>query len=391
MRVAYFDCVSGVSGDMLLGALVDAGVGLDALKERLRSLRLHEFELTVEKVTRGGIAGTKASVVVTHSHDHHRHLGDVLTIIESSDLPPKPKADAERVFRRLAEAEAKVHNTTPDKIHFHEVGAVDSIVDIVGAAIGLELLAVDQILVSPIRTGTGFVTCEHGRMPVPAPATAELLSDFPSIGTDIPHELATPTGVAILTVLGIAAPKRPAMAKYTIGYGAGGRDNPEMANVLRLFVGEAEGSAGEDDVWVVETNLDDLSPEIVAYACERVFEAGAVDVFTSPIYMKKGRQGVLLQAIAHDHTREAVEAAIFGETSTLGVRRYRAQRTTLARTEERVETQYGPVRVKVGRVGGEALTVAPEYDDCKAAAGAAGAPLKRVYEAALAAAREVTS
>ena len=391
MRVAYFDCVSGVSGDMLLGALVDAGVNLEALQERLRWLRLHEFELTAEKVTRGGIAGTKVNVVVTHSHDHHRQLGDVLTIIQSSDLPAKPKANAELVFRRLAEAEAKVHNTTPDKIHFHEVGAVDSIVDIVGAAIGLELLAVDEILVSPIRTGTGFVTCEHGRMPVPAPATAELLSDFPSVGTDIPHELATPTGVAILTTLGTAARQRPAMTDYALGYGAGGRDNPEMANVLRLFVGEVEGSAGEDDVWVVETNLDDISPEIVAYACERIFEAGAVDVFTSPICMKKGRQGILLQAIAHDHTREAVEAAIFEETSTLGVRRYRAQRTMLARTEERVETQYGEVRVKVGRRGGEALTVSPEHDDCRAAAGAAGAPLKRVYEAALAAAREVIS
>jgi len=391
MRVAYFDCISGVSGDMLLGALVDAGVALEILTERLRALRLHEFELTAEKVTRGGIAGTKVNVTVTHSHDHHRHLDDVLSIIESSDLPTKPKSDAQRVFRRLAEVEAKVHHTTPDQIHFHEVGAVDSIVDIVGAAIGLELLAVDEILVSPIRTGTGFVTCEHGRLPVPAPATAELLRDFPSIGTDIPHELATPTGVAILTTLGTAAPQRPALAEYTIGYGAGGRDNAEMANVLRLFVGEAEGAASGDDIWVLETNLDDLSPEIVAYACERVFEAGAVDVLTSPIYMKKGRPGILLQALAHDDAREAVEAAIFRETTTLGVRRYRAQRTTLARTEERVETPYGEVHVKVGRRSGEALTVAPEYDDCKAAANAAGAPLKRVYEAALAAARDITA
>ena len=394
MKTAYFDCFSGVSGDMLLAALVDAGVCLDALRERLQALGLDEFSLSADKVGRQGIACTKVDVSVDHGHakgDHHqahgRHLKDILAIIEASSLSPRVKADGSAVFRRLAEVEAKVHGTTTETIHFHEVGAVDAIVDIVGAAICLELLGVDQVLVSPISTGTGWVTCEHGRLPVPAPATVELLSDFPSVGTDVPHELTTPTGAAILTTLGTAAARRPAMRRYVVGYGAGGRDNEDMANVLRVFVGEVDSATCEDEMWVVETNLDDLSPEIAAYACERVFQAGAVDVFTSPIGMKKNRQGIMLRALTPDDKLEAVETAIFRETSTLGVRRHRVQRSKLARGEEKVDTAYGEVSVKVGRIAGEVVTAAPEYESCKAAARAADAPLRAVYEAALAAFR----
>ena len=402
-KVAYFDCLSGASGDMVLGALVDAGVCFEELRERLHALRLDEFSLSAAKVTRGSIAATKVDVSVAHgggheqgSHGsdheqgslhHHRGLRDVLGIIDGSGLSQKVKNDATAVFRRLAEAEAKVHNTTPDKIHFHEVGAVDSIVDIVGAAAGLELLGADQILVSPIRTGTGFVTCQHGRLPVPAPATVELLERFPSVGTDVPHELTTPTGAAILTTLGSPARRRPAMEQYRVGYGAGGRDNPDMPNVLRLFVGQLAVDDTGDEVWVVETNLDDLSPEIVAHACERIFQAGALDVFTSPIGMKKGRQGILIQALAPPSRLEAVEDAIFAETTTLGVRRYKVQRSKLERTKETVSTAYGEIGIKVGRRAGRVVTAAPEYEDCRAAAEATGTPLKAVYEAAQAAFR----
>ena len=394
MKVAYFDCFSGASGDMLLGTLVDAGVCFAALQKGLEALGLEEFSLSAKRVTRQGIACTKVDVGIAHGHaggphghDHSRHLGHILALIEASGLSPRVKADCSSVFRRLADAEAKVHGTTPEKIHFHEVGAVDAIVDIVGAAICIELLGVDQVLVSPIHTGVGWVTCQHGRLPVPVPATVELLRDFPSVGTDVPHELTTPTGAAILTTLGKPVPRRPAMSRYAVGYGAGGRDHPERPNVLRVFVGELQTPVCQDEMWVVETNLDDLSPEIAAYACERLFQAGAVDVFTVPIGMKKGRQGVLIQAIAAEETLAAVEAAILRETSTLGVRRHRVQRSKLDREQHTVTTTYGEVSVKVGRLAGEVLTVAPEYESCKAVAQATGVALRQVYQAAVAAFR----
>ena len=413
MQIAYFDCISGVSGDMLLGALVAAGVDFEQLQEQLRTLHLDEFELATESVSRQGLAATKVHVHVHppgHGHADHEHaerehsdhghgegrhaarrLGDVLHIIEHSEISDRAKADASAVFHRLAEAEAKVHGTTPDQVHFHEVGAVDSIVDIVGAAVGLEMLAADQVLASSIRTGTGYVQAAHGRMAVPVPATVELLRDFPTVGTDVPFELTTPTGAAVLTTLAQHAATRPAMLGYRVGYGAGGRDNPQMANVLRLFVGQVGGATGRDEAWMLETNLDDVSPEIVAYAMEQAFAAGALDVFTSPIHMKKGRPGVLLQALVSDDKREAVEAVVFSETSTLGVRRYRVERSKLEREHVSVATPFGQLRVKVGRQGGAVVTVSPEHDDCKAAARAAGVPLKRVYQAALAAAAEVVS
>ena len=386
MKLAYFDCASGASGDMVLGALVAAGVSFEALEQGLQSLHLDEFSLSLSQVTRQGIAATQVDVNVVrhhhHDHSHGRRLGEILALIAESGLPDRVKADASRVFQALAEAEARVHGTTPEQVHFHEVGAVDSIVDVVGAALGLDLLGLGKVLVSPIRTGTGYVRCDHGRMAVPVPATVELLRDFPSVGTDLPYELTTPTGAAILTALGEPAPARPSMAGYTVGYGAGGRDNHEVANVLRLFVGESVAADGRDEVWVVETNVDDDSPEIVAYACERIFEAGAVDVFTSPIGMKKGRQGTLLRAIAPDEALEAVEAAIFLETTTLGVRRCRMERTKLSRRESTVETPFGAVRVKVAERSGQLVNAAPEYEDCRARALSAGAPLRKVYEAA---------
>jgi len=389
MKTAYFDCFSGASGDMILGALVDAGLDLDVLRKQLGLLKLKGYTISQEKVSRGHVAGTKVTVdlVEDHDHDEHEHhhernLANILALINKSGLSDAVKSDARRIFERLAAAEAKAHGTTVDRVHFHEVGAVDAIVDIVGAAIGLHALGIERILVSPIRTGCGQFQYEGSRMPIPAPATAELLCGFPTIATDVRRELTTPTGAAILTTLGTPTQPSAEFRWTAIGYGAGAADLPEQPNLLRVFIGEALPSEESDEMWVVETNVDDLSPQICGYLAEKLFEAGAVDVYTCPIHMKKSRPAVLVSAIVPDAVLPRVESLIFSETTTFGVRLYRVKRKKLNREFVEVGTPYGKVRVKVGKWGGEVKTVAPEYEDCKKLAEQRGVPLKDVQAAA---------
>ena len=299
MRIGYLDCFSGVSGDMFLGALVDAGVPLDSITQPLKTLPLSGFEITAEKVTRAGLAATKVTVEL-EEHDHpHRGLSDVLSIIREGDVSPEVKSTATRVFQRLAEAEAKVHDTTPEEVHFHEVGAVDAICDVVGTAIGLAELDLDALNTSPIALGGGTVQGSHGTLPVPAPATATLLEGMHTYGGPVELELTTPTGAALVSTLAVQQGPWPDMAIRKIGCGAGGREIDGHPNMLRLALGETECAeeTDTDHVWLLEANLDDMTGEEIGFASERLFQAGALDVFTTPIYMKKGRPAVKLSVL----------------------------------------------------------------------------------------------
>lgn len=386
MRSAYFDCFSGAAGDMILAALVDAGWPIDELRRLVGQLELPGVSVSAGKVTRGGLAATHVAVdVATQAQQHHRHLPEIAQIIDAAHLSNRIANDAKAIFTRLAEAEARVHGTTIDQIHFHEVGAADAIVDIVGACAGLAAMGFERIVCSPIPTGSGTVKCEHGILPVPAPATAELLRGVPLADCDEPGELTTPTGAAILTTLAEWFGPLPAMRLETIGYGAGTRENCSRPNILRLCAGELDDAerAEQDQVALLEAQLDDAPGQVVAYACERLLEAGALDVFITPIIMKKGRPGQLLTALARPEDAAALEAVIFSETTTLGIRRQLCGRSKLSREQVTVETPFGPIRVKIGQRGGHVLQAWPEYDDCASAARRHGAALRDVQNAAL--------
>jgi uncharacterized protein (TIGR00299 family) protein len=384
VRVAHFDCFSGISGDMTLGALIDAGVGADAVREGLDSLGL-PIQLQVQKVRKGGFAATQVRVEAPHEHKH-RHLHHVEEILRGGKLTERQRDLALRIFRRLAEAEAAVHGMPLEKVHFHEVGALDSIADIAGAAIGLDLLGVEHITSSPVPTGGGMVQCAHGLMPVPAPGTAELLKGIPLRPSLIQEELTTPTGAAILATVVEEWMDTPAMAVERIGYGAGTRDFAEQPNVLRLFVGQSQelATAGleTDSVWVLETNLDDVPAEIVGHCYDLLLAAGAVDVFSTPIFMKKNRPGILLTVLAPAAAVEVVENILFRETGTFGVRRHQAARHKLNRRAATVQTPWGPVQGKLGWRGSEAPLFTPEYEDCARLAREKGIALREVYRAA---------
>jgi uncharacterized protein (TIGR00299 family) protein len=371
VRVAHFDCFSGASGDMILGALIDAGVDVDAIRAGLDSLGL-PIKLTVERVKRGGIAATHARVEAPHEHVH-RHLHHVEAIIEKGKLSERQKVLARGFFRRLAEAEAQVHGIAIEKVHFHEVGALDSIADFIGAAIGLDLLGVEKFTSRSVPPGSGTIKCDHGLMPVPAPATALLLRGVPLASSTIDTELTTPTGAAIFTSVVDEWTDSPAMTVERIGHGAGTKDFPTQPNVLRLLVGTTANPAEADTVWVLETNLDDVPGEIIGYTTEWLFEAGALDVWVTPIQMKKNRPGVLLGVIATAEKVPALEAILFRETGTLGVRRCRYERTKRPREETTVTTKWGPVRVKAGK---------PEYEDCAKIAREQGIALRDVLNEA---------
>jgi pyridinium-3,5-bisthiocarboxylic acid mononucleotide nickel chelatase len=386
MRIAYFDCFSGASGDMLLGALVDAGLPLAALEAELRRLPVAGWAIAAEKTKKKGIAATQIRVQ-SGEHHPHRGLGEILRLIDEgakAGLPPRAAALAARIFTRLGEAEAKIHNTTTEKIHFHEVGAVDAIVDIVGAAIGFEMLGIEEFFCSPLNVGAGRIEAAHGSLPVPAPATAELLLGAPTYSTGIERELVTPTGAAIITTVARKFGPMPPMTVAKIGYGSGTADIPTQANVLRMFVGEAVASvSGESVAWdetisVIEANFDDLNPQVYAYFAEKALEAGALDVFCAAIQMKKGRPGQLVTLLAPPDLCEALVDLIFRETTTIGVRSYEARRRTLAREFVSVETPLGAVRIKVARSNGHILNAAPEYEDCRRIAAERGVPLKQV-------------
>jgi uncharacterized protein (TIGR00299 family) protein len=381
MKLAYLDCASGISGDMTLGALVDAGVSLDALNAAIGSLGLPGLRLVPEQVKKNGFRATQ--VTVAHEHEHvHRHLHHILEMIERGQLTDRQKDLARRIFTRLAEAEAKVHGTSMEKVHFHEVGAADSIGDIVGAAVGFDLLGVDRIVASPVPTGTGKIKIAHGLLSVPAPATAELLSGIPLAESSVPHELTTPTGAAILATLVESFGPVPSMKIARIGYGAGQRDLEEQPNVLRLLVGETALVGNADSVWVLETNLDNISGELVGYTISRLWDAGALDVYTTAIQMKKNRPGVKLTILCHASEIDALETILFVETTTLGVRRWPASRHILERRPHQVQTPWGPVEGKIGWLSEGQPRFAPEFESCRAIASQQNVPLRAVYEAA---------
>jgi pyridinium-3,5-bisthiocarboxylic acid mononucleotide nickel chelatase len=386
-RIAYFDCFSGISGDMVLGALVDAGADLREIEAGLRGLGLENWSISAEKVQRGAIFATHVKVKSGEEH-HHRGLSVILKRIEGAILAPRVAARATKIFERLAAAEAKVHNIEVERVHFHEVGAVDSILDIVGSAIGFELLGIDEFACSRFDVGGGQVKTAHGVLPVPAPATAELLRGAPTYSSGIERELVTPTGAAIATTLATRYSEIPAMTLRTIGYGAGSADLKEKANVMRLLIGDSAASEAEvgerwdSPVTVIETNLDDMSPQIYGYFAERALAAGALDVFSTPVQMKKNRPGQLVTLLSEPENVTPLIDLIFSETTTIGVRTYDVRRKTLNREFVPVETPLGSVRMKVSRMNGTILNATPEYEDCQKIAAERGVPLKQVIAAA---------
>jgi len=379
MRIAYFDCFSGVSGDMVLGALIDAGLSFTFLKKEVSRLPVKGYRISKRKVTRSGFAGTRVTVRLDRRKPPRRGLQDIFQIIQKSGLSDGIKANARRIFQHLARAEARVHNIPLKEVHFHEVGAVDAIIDVLGACIGLEALKIDEIICSPLAVGSGSIKSAHGRLPVPAPATALLLEGVPIIRSEEEAELSTPTGVAILTTLASSFTVLPEMRIEKVGYGAGERENKLMPNLLRLFIGQKMPPAEADQMLVIETNIDDMSPEIFGYLFQRLLEAGAVDVFTTPIGMKKGRPGLMLSVILPQEARTRVECILFDETTTFGVRFYPVRRSKLARSRVSIKTEIGEVRVKIGKRSGRIVSISPEYEDCRKLAEKSKLPLKEVY------------
>ena len=388
--IAYFDCYSGASGDMILGALVDAGLALGELQSGLSGLLIAgEFLLKSETVQRGALRATLVRVETNHEHHEHRHLSDIHEIIRTSGLSESVQQKSLAIFRRLAEAEGRVHGVPAEQIHFHEVGAVDSIVDILGAVWGLEQLGVSQVYASSLPLGGGQVQSGHGPLPLPAPATLELLAmaGAPTRPQPGEKELVTPTGAAILTTL--ASFQQPSMRLHRLGIGAGGRELP-WPNVLRVWLGEPLGSAQpmEGDhsslspLSVLETNIDNMNPELYGHVMARLFEVGALDVFFTPIFMKKNRPGTMLSVIARGEDEAALVDLILRETSTLGVRTHRCGRYELERQVRLVETVFGPLEIKLKWLDGRIVSVAPEYESCRRVAIEKNVPLSEVFRAA---------
>ena len=381
MKIAYLDCYSGIAGDMLLGALLDAGLDADRLRAEIAKLGVEGVEIQAEKAFRRGVTGTDVKVVTGHDHAH-RHLSTIEKIIDSSQIGSTAKETAKKIFRRLGEAEAAVHGISIEKVHFHEVGAVDAIVDICGAAIGLELLGIEKLYCSPLNLGSGTVKAAHGVMPVPAPATARLVKGLPTYSDGPAVELTTPTGAAIVSTLCESFGPMPAMSIEAIGYGAGDKDFPDRANMLRLVIGESSAAPEATEITVIEANIDDMSPEWAGYARSRLLEEGALDVTLTPCFMKKDRPGYVLSVLAKPEDRYRLCDLLFAETTTLGVRYYAAQRRVLERSSMTVDTPFGEVRIKVASEAGEVRNFAPEFDDCRRLAQENNVPLKQVWHAA---------
>ncbi|MCA9074331.1 MAG: nickel pincer cofactor biosynthesis protein LarC [Planctomycetaceae bacterium] len=384
MRIAYLDCSTGISGDMTLGALLDAGVDADVVRCGIDSLGIEGVRLSVGEVVKGGFRATK--VDVEHPEQHaHRHLSDVQRLIDTAEITDAQRDLALRIFTAVAQAESTVHGMPLDKVHFHEVGAIDSIVDILGAAIGFDLLGVDELVCSPLPPGRGQIKIDHGICTVPAPGTAELLKGIPLADVPVDAELTTPTGAAIVKVLADRFGPLPAMTIEQIGYGAGTMDFPGRANLLRLIVGTATVPADHDVVMLLESNLDDVSPEIIGHTKQKLLQAGALDVYSTAVQMKKDRPGMILGVIARPAEADAIESIMFAETGTFGIRRQRIERSVRAREAHTVETCWGPILGKVGWRGAGDQVFTPEFDDCARVAHEQGIPLREVYRAALAA------
>ncbi len=370
---------------MVLGALVDAGASLERVEAELRRLPLPGWRIRAEKVRRGAVAATKV-YVEAEEHHPHRSLEEILRLIDAANFPARVAERARGIFRRLGEAEAKVHAIPVEQVHFHEVGAVDAIVDIAGAAVGFELLGVESFAASALNLGGGRIETAHGVLPVPAPATAELARGLTCYSSGIERELVTPTGAAIVATLAGRSEPLPAMTVEAIGWGAGSAELAEQPNVLRLLVGAAaaEHAAGWDErISVIEANVDDMNPQLYGYFVERAMAAGALDVYAAPVQMKKNRPGTLLTVLAEPAAAERLIELIFRETTTIGARFYEARRRALERELVAVATPLGPIRVKVARVNGRVENVAPEYDDCRRIAEERGVPLKQVLAEAI--------
>ncbi len=388
MRIAYFDCPSGISGDMTLGALVDCGVDLAAIQAGVDSLGFTPVQFSAAEVKRKGFRGQKVSVDYPQERAH-RHLHHIVDKIAASTVLTAAQKDlATRIFNCVGVAEARVHGTTLRKVHFHEVGAVDSIADIVGSAIGLSLLGVDRFVCSPIPVGTGFIEIEHGRVSIPAPAVAEILKGIPLAGSTVPFELTTPTGAAIIATIAQEFGPLPAMKIQTVGLGAGGRDLVEQPNLLRLIIGETEECATNahllsDEVWVLETNLDDISGEVIGHATTKLLEAGVLDVYTTAIQMKKNRPGTLITVLCRAEMIAVAEGILFRETGTLGIRRWPASRHKLERRAHSLQTPWGEIQGKLAVLTDGRVSFSPEFESCKQIAAEKHVPLNDVYELAM--------
>jgi pyridinium-3,5-bisthiocarboxylic acid mononucleotide nickel chelatase len=381
MKIAFFDCYSGASGDMILGALLDAGLDASELLEGLDRLNLQDFEIGIKKTRKAGISVTRCDVACLGSQ-HARHYEDIVQVIRESDLSDHVRENSLRIFLGLAQAEAKVHGISVDQVHFHEIGAIDTIIDVVGAVVALSKLGIQRVYCSPINTGSGTVRCEHGVLPVPAPAVAELMKGKPTYSSGIMAELLTPTGAAILATLGHDFGPLPEMKIEAVGYGAGKADLP-IPNMLRVMIGDAptiETDHLTDQVAVIETAVDDMNPQIYGHLFEKLFETGALDVFLTPVQMKKNRPAVLLTVICPPERLTEFADILIAETTTIGVRWRMENRIKAVRTIEEIITEFGAVRFKRSVVGETTVNVSPEYEDCRRVARKKGLPLKLVME-----------
>ncbi len=380
MKILYYDCFSGISGDMNLGAMLDLGIDKDYLDGELKKLNLKGWELVAEKDQRHGIYGTKVTVRQTRHEHEHRHLSDIEKIINDSSLDVKTKELSRKIFMKVALAEASVHGIDVGKVHFHEVGAVDSIIDIVGAAICYYALNVEGVHVSPVELGSGFVNCDHGILPVPAPATVEIIRGIPVRKGGVDFEATTPTGAAIIAALGTEFGHDSIIKIEKTAYGIGHKEHPTVPNLLRVFIGEmTPASDSGHKALHLECNIDDMNPEFFNYISDRLFDAGASDVFLANIMMKKGRPGVVLNVICEEERAEILKSIIFTESTSLGIRTFPFRKDTLSRKFEKVRTIYGEVTVKHSFFKDTEVSTKPEYDDCSRIAAEKGIPLKEVF------------
>jgi pyridinium-3,5-bisthiocarboxylic acid mononucleotide nickel chelatase len=384
MKIAYYDCFSGAAGDMILGALLDSGLPLEALKAELSKLQVRHYDIIAEKVTKAGLSGTRVTVDISDKKHDHRNLGDIVHIIRNSGLDDQVVNRSLSVFTRLAEAEARVHRTSVDKIHFHEVGAVDAIVDIVGSVAGMWLMGIEKVVCSPINVGSGTVKCAHGVLPVPAPATTELVKGRPVYSSGQEGELLTPTGAAILTTLASDFGPMPGMRVDKVGYGAGFADR-SLPNLLRVLIGEAEALSSDetaDQIGVIETNIDDMNPQIYDYLIEKLLGMSALDAHIQTVHMKKNRPGIVLTVLCRPRDVGMFADFILKETSSIGVRWRLENRVKARRSLKELETRYGKLRFKISRVGNRITNITPEYDDCKRVALDRNTPIKVVMDEA---------
>lgn len=386
MKILRYDSVGGASGDMILASLIDLGADLDSIRDQVLSLGADEFTIEVESSKEDSFGGTKATVTLLKGHDHHhRHAADIRKMIYAGSLSDRVKTVSSKVFTRLAEAEARVHNTTPGEIHFHEVGAMDSIVDIVASCVAIEMLEVDGVIAGPLPVGQGTTTCAHGVIPIPVPATVEILADFPIIQTEEPFELVTPTAAALLMTWLKEYPADRSAPTSIVRTGAaiGHRKLNSRPNLLRCLLTETSAGINSDVCVVLECNIDDTVPELLGSLSQKLITNGALDVFTTAVQMKKQRPGTLLTVLCKPEDKSKCMDAIFTESTTFGIREYSTDRTILERRSETIETQYGTIRVKIGSWKGREITRAPEHDDCVTCAEKHGVAVREVYEATL--------